>query len=126
MQIDFNDPLYDDWLDIQIDGIPYDTQELDLQDAPGPSEASSRNVECFPGASQSYPGRRTFMDQFFSDQYGELCKENLFYPSASQEDWQIALWLLCSCLSMAVIDGFFSLDLLSYMISDIQGISACS
>ncbi|KAI6020926.1 hypothetical protein BKA83DRAFT_4126818 [Pisolithus microcarpus] len=113
MQVDFNDLSYDDRLDTQVDGILYDTQELDLQDPPGPSTTSSRNDKYFPGASQSYPSRRTFMDQFFSDQYGKLHKENLFYLFASQEDWQIALWLLHSHLSMAAIDSFLSLNLLT-------------
>ncbi|KAI6019349.1 hypothetical protein PISMIDRAFT_10733 [Pisolithus microcarpus 441] len=115
MQVDFDDLSYDDWLDTQVDGIPYDTQELDLQDPPDPGTTSSRNIEYFPGASQSYPGGRTFMDQFFSDQYGKLHKENLFYLFASQEDWQIALWLLHSRLSMAAIDSFLSPNLIKQL-----------
>ncbi|KAI6033282.1 hypothetical protein EDC04DRAFT_2571794 [Pisolithus marmoratus] len=55
-----------------------------------------------------------FIDHFFSDEHGKLCKDNLFYPFASQQDWQIVSWLLCSCLSMAAIDSFLSLDLVSY------------
>ncbi|KAI6012163.1 hypothetical protein PISMIDRAFT_115185, partial [Pisolithus microcarpus 441] len=74
-----------------------------------------RTVEYFPGASQSYPGRRTTMDQFFSDKNGQFHKENLFYPFTSPEDWQIASWLLHSHLSMAAIDGFLSLDLIKQL-----------
>ncbi|KAI6000245.1 hypothetical protein EDC04DRAFT_2908859 [Pisolithus marmoratus] len=114
MQIDFND-LYDDWMDIQVNGIPYNNQELDLQDPPGPGMAPLGTVKYFPGASHSYPSGRMFMDQFFSDKNGELHKENLFYPFASQEDWQIASWLLCSHLSMAAIDSFLSLDLIKQL-----------
>ena len=89
-----------------------DTQESDLQPT---GTTSPENVENFPGASQSYPGSKTFMDQFFSDKHSELCKENLFYPFTSQEDWQVASWLLRSRLSMAAIDSFLSLDLVSYI-----------
>ena len=89
-----------------------DTQESDLQPT---GTTSPENIEHFPGASQSYPSGKMFMDQFFSDKHGELHNENLFYPFTSQEDWQVASWLLRSHLSMAAIDSFLSLDLVSYM-----------
>ena len=100
--------------DTQELDIPNDTHELDLQHMDGP-DITPENVEYFPGASQSYSGGETFMDQFFSDKHGKFRKENLFYLFASQQDWQIASWLLHSCLSMAAIDSFLSLDLVSYI-----------
>lgn len=51
------------------------------------------------------------MDQFFSNQYATFRQENLYYPFASGVDWQLALWLLCSWLSMAAINDFLSLKL---------------
>lgn len=51
------------------------------------------------------------MDEFLSDKYGSLRNQNLFYPFASQADWQIGSWLLRSGLSMTAIDSFLSLDL---------------
>ena len=111
--MDFDDDLpYDDWMDDQVDDIQNGAQEPDLQ-MPGPGTTSPGSVKYFPGASQIYPGGKTFMDQFFSDKHGELRRENLFYPFASQQDWQIASWLLRSRLSMAAIDSFLSMDLVS-------------
>ncbi|KAI6026101.1 hypothetical protein BKA83DRAFT_4050307 [Pisolithus microcarpus] len=63
----------------------------------------------------SYVSGLTFMDKFFADEYSELRKENIFYPFASREDWQIASWLLRSHLSMAAIDSFLSLELVGYI-----------
>ncbi|KIK17897.1 hypothetical protein PISMIDRAFT_110561 [Pisolithus microcarpus 441] len=91
----------------------YDDQDLDLRHSPsGPGTPSAGKVEYFPGASQCYPGGRTFMDNFFSDEHSELHKDNLFYPFTSQQDWQVASWLLRSHLSMAAIGSFLSLDLI--------------
>lgn len=38
-------------------------------------------------------------------------EENLYFPFASQEEWQFASWLLRSCLSMSAIDSLLSLDI---------------
>lgn len=54
------------------------------------------------------------MDDFFANKHGSLHKENLFYPFASWEDWQLGSWLLRSGLSMVAINKFLSLDLVSY------------
>ena len=110
MQMEFDDFPDDNRMDIH--DMLNDTQESDLQPT---GTTSPENIENFPGASQSYPSGKTFMDQFFSDKHSELHQENLFYPFASQEDWQVASWLLRSRLSMAAIDSFLSLDLVSYI-----------
>lgn len=89
---------------------------IDMQDSPGRGTTPLRDlIEEFEGASQSFPGGKTFMDQFFSDEHRESRKNNLFYPFASSQDWQIASWLLRSRLSMAAIDDFLSLDLVSHV-----------
>lgn len=113
MDSDDPGPLNDDW-QMDIDDAPYGNQREDPSDS---GATHPGNVEEFPGASQTFPGGRTFMDEFFSDQYGELRKQNLFYPFASQQDWQVASWLLRSRLSMAAIDSFLSLDLVRYIYS---------
>jgi hypothetical protein len=53
------------------------------------------------------------MDRFDLDQYAEERKSNLFYPFASKQDWDVGYWLLSSGLSMAAIDEFLSLELVS-------------
>ncbi|KAI5989830.1 hypothetical protein EDC04DRAFT_2912133 [Pisolithus marmoratus] len=85
MWVDFYDLPYDDWMDVQVDDMLYNEQELDPQYSP--SGSSAGNIKYFPGTSQCYPGGRMCMDHFFSDEHGELCKDNLFYPFASQQDW---------------------------------------
>ncbi|KAI6018361.1 hypothetical protein EDC04DRAFT_2546358, partial [Pisolithus marmoratus] len=66
-----------------------------------------------PNTPSVYPGGTTFMDQFSDDQYVTLWQQNLYYPFASGADWWLASWLLCSHLSMAAIDEFLSLQLVS-------------
>jgi len=73
-----------------------------------PTQAS---VDTHPNIPSVYPGGTTFMDQFFSDEYSRFQQENIYYPFASESDWQLVSWLLCSHLSMAAIDTFLSLKL---------------
>ena len=68
-------------------------------------------VNAHPSTPSIYPGGTTFMDKFFADQYADFRRENLYYPFMSRVDWQLASWLLHSCLSMATIDDFLSLEL---------------
>ena len=68
-------------------------------------------VDSHPNIPSVYPGGTTFMDQFFADEYSRFRQENLYYPFASETDWQLASWLLRSRLSMAAIDTFLSLEL---------------
>ncbi|KAG1885867.1 uncharacterized protein F5891DRAFT_890093, partial [Suillus fuscotomentosus] len=53
----------------------------------------------------------TFLDLFDADEYAECRKENLFYPFASKEEWEVANFLLCSPLSMAAINQFLELPM---------------
>ncbi|KAG2737085.1 hypothetical protein P692DRAFT_201684677, partial [Suillus brevipes Sb2] len=50
---------------------------------------------------------------FDADEFAECRKENLFYPFASKEEWEIGDFLLRSPLSMAAIDVFLKLPLVS-------------
>ncbi|KAI5994988.1 hypothetical protein EDD15DRAFT_2365877 [Pisolithus albus] len=57
IQMDFYDMPYDDRMDLQVDDVPYDDWDLDLQHSPsGPGTPSAGKVEYFPGTSQCYPG----------------------------------------------------------------------
>ena len=68
-------------------------------------------VDDHPNVLSLYQGGTVFLDQFFSNEYMALCQENLYYLFASGVDWELALWLLRSRLSMAAIDEFLSLQL---------------
>lgn len=101
----------DDPMDVDNDQPQNFDSKLDLLNPSDPGETQPGNVKEFLGASKSFLHGITFMDQFFSDKYGELCKENLYYLFTLQQDWQLVSWLLQSHLSMAVIDSFLSLQL---------------
>ena len=115
----FNEAQLDEQEEMrELDGDWEDTNMLDdaNTDSVGPDTVSdASNIEYYPGASTTYGTGATFMTEFFSDKYADLRRENLFYPFASQEDWQLGSWLLRSGLSMAAIDSFLSLDLVSIL-----------
>lgn len=91
----------------------FDLRPDQFSDFPMDVDPPPSNVEFYPGASEAFPGGKKFMDDFFSYKYASLRGDNLFYPFASQEDWQLGSWLLRSGLSMAEIDNFLKLDLVS-------------
>ena len=70
-----------------------------------------RFVEMYEGSAECFPGGKTFMDEFMADRYAEQRQENLYFPWASQSEWDFASWLLRSRLSMAAIDSLLALDL---------------
>lgn len=82
---------------------------MDLDDTDGPQKIT----ETFPGCSDSYPGGSTFMDFFWQDKYAREREENLYYPFASEEEWQFSSWCSRSGLSMAALDGLLSLPIVS-------------
>jgi hypothetical protein len=73
-------------------------------------------VEAYPNASQVYGRGKTFMDVFDADVCAENRRDNLYYPFASRQEWQMASFLLRSSLSMAAIDEFLSIDLVSFFL----------
>ena len=54
------------------------------------------------------------MDVFDQDRFAEIHNtENLYYPFASYPEWELAAFLITSELSMATIDCFLALSLVS-------------
>ena len=87
---------------------------LDLPEQPQPcSQLKNYHTEVYPGAAQTYGRGATFMDEFDRDDHATMHEENLYYPWASRQEWELASFLLHSSLSMATIDQFLSLDLVS-------------
>ncbi|KAG1857128.1 hypothetical protein F4604DRAFT_1931671 [Suillus subluteus] len=70
-------------------------------------------IERFKGAAKVYQRSQTFQDWFNMDAYATHRKENIYYPFASLQDWELGSFLLCSSLSMAAIDQFLGLKLFS-------------
>ncbi|KAI6018236.1 hypothetical protein PISMIDRAFT_629398, partial [Pisolithus microcarpus 441] len=66
----------------------------------------------FPGAAQRYNGGSTFANKFDVDKFSKHRSLNIYYPFASSGDWELGSWLLCSGLSMSVINTFLSLSLI--------------
>jgi len=73
-------------------------------------------VEAHPSASQVYGRGHTFLDVFDADPCAEKRKDNLYYPFASRQEWEIASFLLRSSLSMSAVDEFLSLNLVSSLL----------
>ena len=55
------------------------------------------------------------MDQCNEDKFSERRKNNIYYPFTLRDEWELASFLLCSCLSMAAVDCFLKLKLVSYI-----------
>ncbi|KAG2338456.1 hypothetical protein BDR05DRAFT_893431 [Suillus weaverae] len=69
-------------------------------------------VEKYEGAGACYSQNGlTFLDIFNADEYAEYRKDNLFYPFASREEWEVTDYLLHSSLSMAAINEFLKLQM---------------
>jgi hypothetical protein len=70
-------------------------------------------IEEYEGSADEYGTGTTFMEEFDRDQYAGERVENLYYPFASRDEWELAAFLLRSDLSMASIDSLLSLNLVS-------------
>ena len=69
--------------------------------------------EDHPTAAQCYEGSQTFMTQFDQDEYSAHRKDNLYYPFASFQEWQLGYFLFSSGISMKLINEFLRLDMVS-------------
>ena len=97
--------------------------DTDIKMAAGSSGSFKNVVGCpyceeFAHAENTWGAGKTFMDTFDLDDYADERQENLYYPFASKEDWEMAAFLLRSGLSMALIDDFLSLQLVSTLPCD--------
>jgi hypothetical protein len=75
------------------------------------ADANKYFIDEHPSHSQTYGKGTTFMDRFGMDKYSHDRLGNIYYPFASRQEWEIASFLLCSSLSMIMIDKFLSLEL---------------
>ncbi|KAG0702891.1 hypothetical protein DFH29DRAFT_804305 [Suillus ampliporus] len=76
-------------------------------------EAGDPLEEKYEGAGTCYSqDGLTFLDLFDADEYAEYRKENLFYPFAAKEEWEVGDFLLRSSLSMAAINEFLKLPMI--------------
>ncbi|KAG0692530.1 hypothetical protein DFH29DRAFT_1008510 [Suillus ampliporus] len=91
------------------DGMDFDIGG-DHLDAVG--EEFSGAEEWYEGAGTCYSrDSTTLLDLFDTDEYADCRKDNLFYPFASRNEWEVADFLLRSSLSMAAINEFLALSM---------------
>lgn len=96
------DPDPEDGMDFGIGGDHFDTV----------GEEPSSAEEWYEGAGTCYSqDGTTFLDIFDADEYADCRKDNLFYPFASRNEWEVADFLLRSPLSMAAINEFLALSM---------------
>lgn len=62
-----------------------------------------------PNIPQVFGQGLSFIDTFNRDEYAPQRTSNIFYPFASQDEWELAAYLLKSNLSMAAINAFLKL-----------------
>jgi hypothetical protein len=110
-------------------GSVMEVNMMDTADAMGSTDAVEMNgadeqyldhdtiplyhTELFPGSSESFGKGKTYVDLFDDDEYAENRRTNLYYPFASQPEWELASYLLKSGLSMVAVDEFLKLQMVS-------------
>jgi hypothetical protein len=99
-----------DVLDQDIEVVIF---ERDAHNRGKSMDSDDTTVDEFPGASRTYGQGPTFMDEFDKDVYAENRRDNLYYPFASKQDWEVGHFLESSTLSMGAIDKFLKLELVS-------------
>jgi hypothetical protein len=116
-------PMQDLLVDLPTDDLEAGSEEAPEQLDPTsnicripPSDAINQHRDFYPGAARVYGKGHTFMDVFDADQFANERKENLYYPFASKQDWEIGSWLLRSGLSMPAIDQFLRLQLVRHIL----------
>ena len=75
------------------------------------SKSGKYYMEIYPSAAQMYGKGLTFMDGFNADKHTAMHEENMYYPWASQPEWELTSFLLHSSPSMAAIDQFLALSI---------------
>jgi len=104
---DYEVPFPDDGEMFQHETGVDDGSAMAVDDLP----ASGAVVDEFQGAGWTFGKGKTFLEEFNTDPHAAARGDNLYYPFASKEEWELASFLLLSGLSMASITKFLSLKL---------------
>jgi hypothetical protein len=97
---------------MDVDEVECNNMVVDDDDDVSPSH-NGHFVEEYDGAAKMYGSGTSFMRQFNSDTFATERAKNIYYPFASRAEWDLAAFLLSSDLSIAAIDNFLSLTLVS-------------
>lgn len=71
--------------------------------------------EDFLGAAKTSGGGKSFLDKFHDDQHADKRAENLYYPFATVEEWELVSWLTRANLSIAATNEFLRLRLVRFL-----------
>lgn len=96
-------------MDVDSDHTAHEVEPPRYSAEPFPV-GSQETYDLFPGAARIYTSGPTFMDRFEADWFSGHRSTNIYYPFASREEWELALWLLRLGLSMRAIDAFLKLS----------------
>lgn len=106
----FEPPSLMDTAEDTPSALPHPSSSRNLREEPNPFR-----INYHPTSGKCYGRGETFMDQFDKDGFADSrAKGQLYYPFASRDEWELASFLLQSNLSMASIDSFLKLELVSY------------
>jgi hypothetical protein len=100
----------DDLMDY-VETQPPLMDQTELEDIAEPNSGEVEDI--FEGAARLLGLGKTFMDRFNADPYSNIRKDNIYYPFTSRDEWELASFLLRSGMSMATIDEFLGLRLVS-------------
>jgi hypothetical protein len=105
--------------DTPLDTPPPDPEPFPTERPPSPTLPGPPKVD-YTGAGLTYGKAPTFLDRFNQDKYASSRANNIYYPFSDKAEWELALFLLSSGLSMRKIDDFLMLKLVSHLIHSAQ------
>lgn len=89
-------------------------QEMEIDGPPDyTSPPSTERKDCHPNPSRTFGTAPTFMGNFHEDRHAKDRENNLYYPFASADEWEVASYLTRSNMTVVQIDEFLKLRLVS-------------
>lgn len=104
---EFTDPMANDSEFTPQHHLP---EPLGRRSSPLSQQQSLHCIE-FPGAGVTYGCTTTFTDRFNNDQHSGSWVENIYYPFAGKDEWELGSFIYSSGLLMCKIDDFLKLKM---------------
>ncbi|KAJ7916120.1 hypothetical protein B0H13DRAFT_2231709 [Mycena leptocephala] len=94
---------------------PHLDDDSHWDDEPNVPAPNSPHREYYKGAAKTYGRVDTFMDIFRQDKYAKDRENNVYYPFASADEWELASYIIRSNMTVAATDEFLKLRLTAKM-----------
>ncbi|KAJ7910233.1 hypothetical protein B0H13DRAFT_2232945 [Mycena leptocephala] len=94
---------------------PHLDDDSHWDDEPNVPAPNSPHREYYKGAAKTYGRADTFMDIFRQDKYAKDRENNVYYPFASADEWELASYIIRSNMTVAATDEFLKLRLTAKM-----------